>query len=87
MKCVNCKKNTLIEQDGEQFSWCIKKNDNFDIYENRYCCYFEKSTNSDRIRSMSDKELADWLNYYAHNGYINPNCGWFEWLKQTAEED
>lgn len=44
-------------------------------------------THADQIRSMSDEELAEWLNYYAHDGYINPNCGWFEWLKQPAEED
>ena len=44
-------------------------------------------TNADRIRSMTDEELADWLNYYAHDGYINPHCGWYDWLRQPAEED
>ena len=87
MKCVNCKKNTLIEQDGEQFSWCIKKNDNFDIYENRYCCYFEKSTNADRIRSMRDDEIAMWLAKQAENNPSDDPLVWTDWLKQPAEED
>ena len=56
-----------------------------------YCvdgpCPDEVLTNADRIRAMSDEELAEWLNYYAHDGYINPPCGWFEWLKQPEEED
>lgn len=42
-------------------------------------------TNADKIRNMTDEELAKWLNYYAHDGYINPSCGWLKWLKQTVD--
>lgn len=59
MKCINCKHNTLMtDEDGVQFSWCKKKNDNLDIHEHRDCKYFEVATNAGRIRCMTDEELA-----------------------------
>ena len=43
-----------------------------------------KQTNADRIRAMTDEELAEWL---AKN---DPECDppewWLGWLKQEAEE-
>ena len=48
------------------------------------CCDFavEQPTNADRIRSMSDEELADVLREFA----IKPMKGSFlKWLKQPAE--
>lgn len=50
-------------------------------------CEKKGNTNADRLRSMTDEELGDFLTYYAHDGYMNPPCGWHEWLKQNAEED
>lgn len=44
-------------------------------------------TNGDYLRSMKISELAEWLNYYAHDGYINPACGWDEWLIDKAKEE
>lgn len=43
-------------------------------------------TNADKIRNMTDEELAKWLNYYAHDGYINPSCGWLKWLEQIVDQ-
>lgn len=44
-------------------------------------------TNEDRIRSMTDEELADFLRKVACNttsvGYYSIE-GWLEWLKQEA---
>ena len=57
-----------------------------------------ETTNADRIRSMTDEELATWLNCMQSNAY---HCGefgrtnaaypfdnkaWLEWLKQECEE-
>lgn len=42
-------------------------------------------TNADRIRSMSDEELASWLEYEG-GGACAEVCGWLEWLRKTAEE-
>lgn len=48
-------------------------------------------TNADRIRSMSDEELADWLadhplvSEYDEN---NPqHKAWLDWLKQASEAE
>lgn len=58
-----------------------------------------KQTNADRIRSMSDEELADWLGVYC-NGQTAQEVGkpcasgmgsceecWLDWLKGEADED
>ena len=46
----------------------------------------EPQTNADRIRNMSDEELARWLEYEG-GGACAEVCGWLEWLQQPAEED
>lgn len=77
-KCYNIHCNSCIGK-----TLCGEPEDKALGCDNRILTH---KTNGDRIRSMSDEELADWLNYYAHDEYINPPCGWFEWLKQTAED-
>lgn len=44
----------------------------------------EKSqTNADRIRSMSDNELADWL---VMNGNGSDYQTWLDWLREEVKE-
>ena len=46
----------------------------------------EPITNADRIRAMSDEELAEWMaecNAYKENADASQ---WLPWLKQPAEE-
>ena len=43
-------------------------------------------TNADRIRAMSDEELAKWLEYEG-GGVCAEVCGWMNWLQQPAEAD
>ena len=43
-------------------------------------------TNADRIRAMSDEELAKWLEYEG-GGACAEVCGWLNWLQSPAEED
>ena len=43
-------------------------------------------TNADRIRRMSDEELAKWLEYEG-GGACAEVCGWLNWLQSPAEED
>ena len=66
------------------FSWCI---------ENEECGLFKPKpqTNADRIRSMTDEELADWLTvlcWYPVEKYgIEPVKDWWvDWLKRDSEE-
>lgn len=54
-------------------------------------------TNADRIRVMTDEELAEWLSYMhdavtcPNGGAIdcNPSCKrcWFNWLKEVVEDE
>ena len=44
---------------------------------------YKKITNADRIRSMTDEELADWL---IMNGNGTDYETWLNWLKQEVKE-
>lgn len=59
-------------------------------------CTDKHPSNADRIRSMTDKELAEWLNsnhrlcppHLIHGGCTyDKGCGncWIDWLQQEAE--
>lgn len=50
----------------------------------------ELTTNADRIRGMTDEELADWaINKAPSIGkcYTDSRLGLLDWLQQPAEED
>lgn len=55
-----------------------------------YCvmgpCPEETLSNADRIRAMSDEELAKWLEYEG-GGACAEVCGWLGWLQQPAKEE
>lgn len=55
-KNVVCKKCNNLVND-----WCEKVIDSPDPDMQRDCQHFREKTNADRIRSMSDEELADIL--------------------------
>ena len=42
-------------------------------------------TNADRIRAMTDEELADYLRYH-NDSYARYDMDWLDWLKQEASE-
>lgn len=55
------------------------------------CCgagvQFVPTTNADRIRAMSDEELAAWMaECNAYREYANASQ-WLPWLQQPAEEE
>ena len=66
---VKC--NDLFDEDGE------------DILPDKTVTDRHQMTNADRIRSMSDEELADFLIDLADDGNLKIR----EWLQQPAEED
>ena len=55
-KNVVCKKCNNLVND-----WCEKVIDSPDPDMQRDCQHFCEKTNADRIRSMSDEELCNWL--------------------------
>ena len=92
-KNVVCKKCNNLVND-----WCEKVIDSPDPDMQRDCQYFCEKTNADRIRAMSDEELADFIDRCEMNDidYAKTFCdlcnGQYEcdqcrldWLKQPAE--
>ena len=54
-----------------------------------YCdfddCEDKKPSNADRIRAMTDEELAEWLSCNCTgDGYGNSAEDWLDWLKQEV---
>ena len=76
-KNVVCKKCNNLVND-----WCEKVIDSPDPDMQRDCQHFCEKTNAQKIRAMSDEELADVLREFA----TKPMQGSFlEWLQQPAE--
>lgn len=62
MKCENCKHlHTMYDRRDESFKWCAYINDNPHEDIERDCEHYAPMTNADRIRSMTDEELAEVL--------------------------
>lgn len=88
--CVYCTEDGYCKKfsDEEVTSWCVQSP-----------CKYEKPSNADRIRSMSDEELAELISdridccecehMYAgegkpcHNGETCQDY-WLDWLKQEV---
>ena len=54
------------------------------------CNYIPVPTNSDRIRAMSDEELAVLIAreivHVPHSGFYVAKSAWLRWLHETVEE-
>ena len=72
MKCKNCK-NLLNITDitcENIVSWCPNINDYPDIEIERECKYCDTMTNGDKIRNMTDEELAEHILKIDQSEYI-----------------
>lgn len=85
MRGIQCKRCFFFTPE-----WCPKKHDSLDPDLIRDCQYFRTKTNADRIRSMADEELAEYLDGICHDLWqmfvADPQKMWLDWLKQEAEE-
>ena len=89
-KNVVCKKCNNLVND-----WCEKVIDSPDQDMQRDCQHFCEKTNAQKIRAMSDEELAWYLMLWRceavakHNGvsseYTDTQKNILNWLKQPAE--
>ena len=89
-KNVVCKKCNNLVND-----WCEKVIDSPDPDMQRDCQHFCEKTNAQKIRSMSDEELAWYLMLWRceavakHNGvsseYTDTQKNILNWLQQPAE--
>lgn len=61
VKCKNCKNFFRSFEDVKPFYWCEKIADSPYGEMERECSYYKPKTNAERIRSMTDEELLDFL--------------------------
>lgn len=89
-KCNNCKNLETKDNGFDAYSWCEKINDCPHEDIERDCEHYVPMTNADRIRSMTDDELADFLvtveTYGYHDQSISGTYEMNEWLRAESEE-
>ena len=97
-KCNNCTNlyNLSDENDVIVGKWCTKINDSPDIEAERECRNYKRMTQVDRIRAMSDEDLAMNMMCPNENGIgeiecdKSNNCNCYEcilkWLQSEVEE-
>lgn len=90
VKCNNCKNLETKDNWFDAYSWCEKINDCPHEDIERDCEHYSPMTNADRIRSMTDDELADFLvtveTYGYHDQSISGTYEMNEWLRAESEE-
>lgn len=89
-RCNNCKNLETKDNGFDAYSWCEKINDCPHEDIERDCEHYSPMTNADRIRSMTDDELADFLvtveTYGYHDQSISGTYEMNEWLRAESEE-
>ncbi len=86
MKNIKCRNCFFYRNE-----WCEKIVDSPDPEEARDCNYFRDMTNADRIRAMSDEELARMIYKVGRNyrvaDYLKQVVALINWLQQPAGEE
>lgn len=76
--CSKCKNADRCE------AWDIDK-----VRRTGECEVYKPTTNADKIRSMSDEELSEWLTKITDDAQLDAktkcNYQWDEWLKEEAK--
>lgn len=90
-KCKNCKHLcTMQNYKKESYKWCSLIDDCPQEDIERECDYYVPMTTADRIRNMTDDELADFLvtveTYGYHDQSISGTYEMNEWLRAESEE-
>lgn len=83
-KCKNCNNlyNLSDKNDVIVGKWCPKINDSPHLDMECNCEHYKAMTNADRIRSMTDEELAE---IFAQYNISLDKDGWLEWLRAESE--
>lgn len=89
-KCKNCNNlyNLSNKDDVIVGKWCPKINDSPHLDMERNCEHYKAMTNADRIRSMTDEELAKWFDTVTKDilgGSTWDKKGWLKWLRAESE--
>ena len=89
-KCKNCKYLDTVQNDlrSEPFKWCVCTDDSPVLDMERDCDYYTPMTNADKIRAMSDEELAEFIvnieNHFGEEYEGEQSC--LSWLQKESEE-
>ena len=89
-KCKNCNNlyNLSNKDDVIVGKWCPKINDSPHLDMERNCENYKAMTNADRIRSMTDEELSDFIinfdNRFGKEYEGEQSC--LSWLQKESEE-
>ena len=75
-----CKTTVCINEQYQQEQWGSPSTTN-----KSESVVKKPQTNADRIRAMTDEELAEWLTYLRPWITTEPEM-WIKWLKQEAKE-
>ena len=96
LKCKNCNNlyNLSDKNDVIVGKWCPKINDSPHLDMERNCEHYKAMTNADRIRSMTDEELALTVMCPADitggdtkcDQYHNCRKCTLDWLRRESEE-
>ena len=75
--CVYCTEDGYCEKfsDKEVTSWCVQSP-----------CKDEKPSNADRIRSMTDEELSNYIWQLQNTKERRSTNGWLDWLKKEVDD-
>lgn len=88
-KCKNCKHlSNMQNYKKESYKWCSLIDDCPQEDIERNCDFYVPMTNADRIRSMTDKELAEFIinfdNHFGKEYEGEQSC--LSWLQKESEE-
>lgn len=87
-KCNNYKNLETKDNGFDSYLWCEKINDCPQEDIERNCDFYSPMTNADRIRSMTDEELADFIinfdNRFGEEYEGEQSC--LSWLQRESEE-
>ena len=76
VNCKNCIARCSNKGNDHKLHGCIGYEEHVNI------------TNADRIRNMSDEELAEWLSNNDSNFPIGDSRNkWFDWLREEVKDD
>ena len=91
MDGVQCKKCRYLLKGKDGYNWCPNKIDDPDIDLIRDCKWYAVKTNADKVRQMSDEELADYLDGVCHDLWqmfvADPQKMWLDWLKEEVKNN
>lgn len=82
-KCKNCMNFKLVDEKKTKYKFCPCTMDSKDPDEERECAFYKHMTNGDRIRNMTDEELAEFITIQFCHGIGKDLIA--KWLQMPVE--